>query len=78
MATKILAGSYSDDVLSAVYLSDIQKEVTTPSFPHPEGFDTLLLIDKVHHLVMLWFLKLLAIVDFGNMSFKNVASWGAL
>ena len=78
MIAKILTNSYSDDVLNAVYLSDIQKEIIT-SFPHPEGFDSLSLIDKAHHLVMARFLKHLTVVDFGNMSFKNVvASLGSI
>ena len=37
IVTKILADSYSDYVLSTVYLGDIHKEEITPSFTYPEA-----------------------------------------
>ena len=78
MAAQILAEIYSDYVLSALYLSDIISEEISHTFPYPEGFNSMTLTEKAEQFVMSYFLKLLTIVNFGNMSFIDVASFSPL
>ena len=71
---QILMDSYSDDVLMSVFISTIQKENECPSFKHPPNWSQLSDIEKAHLLVKVIFLKLLAIVDFSDMAFKEASS----
>ena len=70
MAT--LKQSYSDDILSAVYLPQVEREIENPSFPHPPNWDSLSMKEKANLLLCANFLKMLAIIDFCNMSVKEI------
>ena len=69
----MLNDSYSD-VMCPVYLSMVEKENQSPSFKHPDDWNELSDMEKAHQLVKTLFLKLLAVIDFSDMSFKEVTS----
>ena len=60
--------------MSAIFLSMIHKEDNEPTFPHLENWNKLTLTVKANQLLIANFLKMLAIIDFSNMSFKEVLS----
>ena len=68
---KLLRLGYSDDIFSVVFLLMIAQEDIKPSFQHPLEWESLTISKKVMHLLIVNFLKMLAIVDFSNMSFKE-------
>ena len=72
MAMATLKQSYSDDILSAVYLPQVEREIKKPSFPHPPNWDSLSMKEKANLLLCANFLKMLAIIDFCNMSVKEI------
>ena len=57
-----------------VYLSIVEKENWTPSFTYPDEWNEQSDINKAYHLVKTLLLKLLAVVDSSNMSFKEMTS----
>ena len=71
---QLLKESYSDVVLLAIFLSTLLEEEQSPSFQHPPNWGQMSDLDKAHLLVKSYFLKLLAIIDFSDFSFKEVQS----
>ena len=72
IAMATLKQSYSDDILSAVFLPQLEKELIQPSFPHPPDWESLSMVEKSNLLLIANFLKMLAIIDFCNMSVKEI------
>ena len=70
----MLNDSYSDDVMCPVYLSMVGRENQIPTFKLPDDSNKWFDLEKAHHMVKTLFLKLLAVVDFSDMSFKEVTS----
>ena len=70
----VLEDSYSDDVLMTIFISMVEEECKNPSFTHPEDWDSLSDIDKAHLCVKNLFLKVLAVIDFCDMAFKDASS----
>ena len=71
---KTLKLGYSDDIMTNIYLQQIQDEDINPTFEHPDNWNKLTIIEKVNLLLQANFFKILAIIDFLNMSFTEVAS----
>ena len=72
IAMATLKRSYSDDIISAVFLPQLEKELIQPSFPHPPDWESLSMVEKLNLLLIANFLKMLAIIDFCNMSVKEI------
>ena len=51
----------------------IHNEDITTLFDHPADSNKLILIEKANMSLMANFLKILSVVDFSNMSFKEVS-----
>ena len=52
----------------------LAQENLVPTFSHPEDWDSMSDIEKAHLMVKVYFLKLLAIIDFSDYVFKEVQS----
>ena len=73
-AMKTLKLGYSDDIMTNICLQQIQDEDINPTFVPSENWNKLTIIDKANLLLQANFLKIWAVIDFYNMSFKEVAS----
>ena len=73
-AVDTLKISYSDDVLSTIFLPQVENEDIDQTFPHPPDWDKLTILDKAKILLKVNFMKLLAVADFNNFAFKEVQS----
>ena len=60
--------------MTNIYLQQIHDEDINPTFEHPENWNKLTIIEKSNLLLQANILKILAVIDFSNMSFKEVAS----
>ena len=52
----------------------LSEEDQHPSFPHPSNWSDMSDLDKAHLLVKNYILKLLALIDFSDVSLKSVQS----
>ena len=60
--------------MTNIYLQQIKDEDINPTFKHPQNWNKLTIIEKANLLLQAIFLKILAVIDFSNMSFKEVTS----
>ena len=74
LVESMLHNCYSDNVMCPVYLSMVEQKNKHLTFSHPPDWDKLSDLQKAHLMVKTLFLKLLAIVNFSDMSFKEMSS----
>ena len=72
MVMDILKQSYSDDILSTIFLPQLELEQTHPTFPQPPKLGFVIYAGKIKPFAYCKFLKMLSIIDFNNMSVKEV------
>ena len=66
--------NYSYDIMSNMFLQQIHNEDIKTAFKDLENWHTLSLLEKANYLLIANFLKMLSVIDFSNMSFKEVSS----
>ena len=73
-AMKTLKLEYSVDMMAAIFLQMIHFEDKTPTFKDLVNWNEMSLIEKETKILLANFLKMLSVIDFSNMSFKEVSS----
>ena len=73
-AMKTLKLGYSDNIMSTIFQPMIHLEEKNPTFKHLANWNELSLIEKANKILITSFLKMLSVIDFPNMTFKEVLS----